>query len=176
MALYVVVCSLFIYSTLLVSDVASKTRLGMSPKPVWMDGLEPQGLTPLLSLFSVFPPPVIHSPSPTHSLTHTRVVGDATIKNAPLLWRMTPRFQWKMMDGWVVSVVLTVLFIWRVSRFPGRSDIVQCLDEVKDLGAAFINPMSSAVKSLDVRMSLSKKQDINSYQFVELGICCSGKS
>lgn len=31
MALYVVVCSLFIYSALLVSDVASKTRLGMSP-------------------------------------------------------------------------------------------------------------------------------------------------
>lgn len=34
MTLYVVVSSLFIYSTSPVSDVASKTRLGMSPKPV----------------------------------------------------------------------------------------------------------------------------------------------
>lgn len=47
------------------------------------------------------------------------------------------------MDGRVASVGLTALFTWRVSGFPGCTDIVQLLDGVQGLGAAFINQIRS---------------------------------
>lgn len=70
-----------------------------------------------------------------------------------------------MMDGRVASVGLTALFTWRVSRFPGCSDIVQLLDGVKGLGAAFINQIRSPAQSLGVKVSLTKKRDDESFQF-----------
>lgn len=70
-----------------------------------------------------------------------------------------------MMDGRVASVGLTALFTWRVSRFPGCSDMVQLLDGVKGMGAPFINQIRSPAQSLGVKVSLSRKQDEGSYQF-----------
>lgn len=80
------------------------------------------------------------------------------------------------MDGRVASVGLTALFTWRVSRFPGRSDIVQLLDGVKGLGAAFINQIRTPVHGLRVKVSLSKKQDEGWYRFGHCTQSCSLKS
>lgn len=104
MTLYVVVSSLFIYSTVLVSDIVSKTGLGLSPKPVWMVSDRTPLLSPPLLTFSV-----IHSPSPTHSRTHS--VRDTTIKNAPLLAEHDSPIPVKN-DGWTGCVGRVNCFVY----------------------------------------------------------------
>lgn len=94
------------------------SRAGFEPKTS-LDGLWPQALVDSLSVCSK-----------THSFKHM-LRG---------ILQPTPWYQQKMTDGRVASGGLTALFTRRVSRFPGRSDVLQLLDWVQGSGSCIHQP------------------------------------
>lgn len=139
MRLYVAASFLFIYSTLLVCDVASKSRLDQSQNPVWM-ACDHDAWLPFSPLFS--PPSLtsilfsqntlFQSNTHTHLYTHTKRPCDKTCSTVAMHDSPSPVKN----DGWTGCVVgLTALFTGRVSRFPCCSDIVKFLDGVQGSGS-----------------------------------------